>query len=318
MRISLSGQVRLLATLLLGGLVAGCDGCKGGATPAEDAGVAEVASSAAADAGGPREGGVINNTSVPTAAVMEMLNPEKLAAYAGPTGSIEGTIAVTGDHPFVATGDFSRCIDAQKAWGHAFREGAAVGDKGARALADAVVVVTGYHGYFVPEKHEAKEVRIEDCAYTSLTATLTFGQRIEVKNLAKDFWTPVLEPGTNLVLMMATPRGDPAKIYPKKPGHYLLIDRDRKYVVVDVYAFLHPLHASSDLLGHYRIDGVPVGKLKVSTLHPHIGGATAEVEVDVQAGVVAKADLSLKNVNKDAGSPLQAGADAGVFHPVLH
>jgi len=177
--------------------------------------------------------------------------------------------------------------------------------------------VTGYHGFFVQEKVEAKELRIEQCAYTSLNATLTFGQRIEVKNAARDFWTPVLEPGTNMVLMMATPNGDPAKIYPKKPGHYLLLDRDRKYVVVDVYAFLHPLHASSDALGHYRIDGVPVGKLKVSTLHPHISGATAEAEVEVRAGVVAKVDLSLKNVNKDAGGPLEAGADAGVSRPVL-
>ncbi len=315
MRTSLSRPVRLLATLLLGGLAAGCDGCKGDATPAEDAGAA--ASPGAVEAGAPRDGGVVNNTPVPTAAVMEMLNPQKLPAYAGPTGAIEGTVTVTGDRPLVAAGDFSHCLDAQKAWGRAFREGAPVSDKGARALADAVVVVTGYHGYFVPEKAEAKEVRIEECAYTSLTATLTFGQRLEVKNLAKDFWTPVLEPGTNLVLMMATPKGDPAKIYPKKPGHYLLMDRDRKYVVVDVYAFLHPLHASSNLLGHYRIDNVPVGKLKVSTLHPHIGDATAEVEVEVQAGVVAKVDLNLKNVNKDAGGPLEAGADSGVFYPVL-
>ncbi|HSO40944.1 MAG TPA: hypothetical protein VLT33_50805 [Labilithrix sp.] len=303
----------VVATLLSAATGAGCADCsKGGGEPAPDA--ANAAATMDAEA---REAGVINVTPVPTAAVMDMLNPEKLPPYAGPTGSVEGTITVTGDHPFPATGDFSKCLDAEKAWGRAFREGPPVGDKGARALADAVVVVTGYHGFFVPEKAEAKEVRIEGCAYTSLTATMTFGQRIEVKNLSTTFWTPMLEPGANLVMMMATPNGDPAKIYPKKPGHYLLMDRDRKYAVVDVYTFLHPLHASTDLLGHYRIDGLPVGKLTVSTMHPRIG-TTAESELVVQAGVVAKVDLNLKNVNKDAGAPLEAGADSGVFHPVLH
>ena len=320
MRSSFSAVVALS---LCGVALAGCEDCKGGAAPVTDAGPGSADAPPgliAIDAAALRDGGILNVTPVPTAAVMELLNPAKLPAYAGPTGSIDGTITVTGDHPFpVVGGDFSKCLDASKTWGHAFREGAPVGDKGARALADAVIVVTGYTGFYVPEKNEAKEARIEDCAYTSLTTTLTFGQRIDVKNASRTaFWTPVLEPGSNMVLMMATPGGDPAKIYPKKPGHYLLLDRDRKYVVVDVYAFLHPLHASSDTSGHFRIDGVPVGKLKVSTLHPHIADATAEVEVDVREGVVAKVDLNLKNVNKDAGGPLEAGADSGAFRPVLH
>jgi len=147
---------------------------------------------------------------------------------------------------------------------------------------------------------------------------MTFGQRIEVKNLSRDFWTPVLEPGTNMVLMMAPPNGgDPAKIYPKKPGHYVLLDRDRKYAVVDVYTFLHPLHASTDTAGHFRIDGLPVGKLKLSTMHPQIAESTAEQEITVEAGVVQKVDLVLKNVNRDAGAA-DAGpaSDAGYRPPV--
>jgi hypothetical protein len=204
-------------------------------------------------------------------------------------------------------GDFSRCPGAERAWGRAFREGTPT--KGIRPLADAVVVVTGYRGFFMPEKQEAKEVVIEDCAYTTRTATMTFGQRLDVKNLSKDFWTPVLEPGANMVMMMAPPKGDPAKIYPKQPGHYLLMDRDRKYVVVDVYAFLHPLHGSSDLTGHYRIDGLPVGKVKVSSTHPRIE-SNAEAELTVMAGVVHKVDLVLKNVNRDAGARAAPDASA--------
>jgi hypothetical protein len=308
---------RLLPALALlsGGALAGCEDCKGGGSAASDAG-GEAAVEAAAPA--TKDGGVMNVTPVPTAAVEDLVNPERLPPYAGPTGSVEGTIRVTGDPALVVAGDFSKCGDAEKTWGHAFREGPP-GEKGARPLADAIVVVTGYKGFFLPERLEAKEVRIEGCAYTTRTATMTFGQRIEVKNVSKDFWTPVLEPGTNMVLMMATPNGDPAKIYPKKPGHYLLTDRDRKYAIVDVYAFLHPLHTASDLVGHYRIDGLPVGKVKVSTTHPQID-ASAEAELTVQQGLVQTVDLVLKNVNKDAGAPADAGhnaGDAGGFHPIL-
>ena len=300
---------RIVATTLLSvAALAGCADCSKGGGGGGDASPLADAASAASD------GGVMNVTPVPTASVMALLNPDKLPSYAGPTGSVEGTIRVIGDPAPVVAGDFAKCPDAEKTWGHAFREGPPLGEKGARALADAIVVVTGYRG-FLPAKQEAKEVRIEGCAYTTRTATMTFGQRIEVKNLSRDFWTPVLEPGTNMVLMMATPNGDPAKIYPKKPGHYILVDRDRKYAVVDVYAFLHPLHTSTDLVGHYRIDGLPVGKLKVSTTHPRID-ESAETELVVQEGIVQKVDLVLKNVNRDAGPPDAGGDDAG-FHPIL-
>lgn len=297
----------LLAALTSSALLAGCEDCSksgGGGGAAGDAQLVEIdaASPSRVEAGSPArpDGGTLNATPVPTASVAAMVNPDRLPPYSGPTGSIEGTITVTGDPAPATPADFSRCPDAEKTWGHAFREGPA-GPGGARPLADAIVVVTGYKGFYLPETQEAKELRIEGCATTTRTLTLTFGERIEVKNLSKDFWTPMLEPGPNIVLMMATPGGDPAKIYPKKPGHYLLLDRDRKYAVVDVYAFLHPLHTASALTGYYRIDGVPVGKLKVSSTHPHID-ANAEADVTVAAGVVHKVDLVLKNVNKDAGA----------------
>lgn len=297
----------LLAVLTSAALLAGCEDCKGGgggATgAASDAAAVDGGAVSLVEAGASSrpDGGTLNATPVPTASVAAMVNPDKLPEYTGPTGSIEGTVTVTGDPAPATPADFSRCPDAEKTWGHAFREGPP-GPNGARPLGDAIVVVTGYKGFYLPETQEAKEIRIEGCATTTRTLTLTYGERIEVKNLSKDFWTPMLEPGSNMVLMMATPGGDPAKIYPKKPGHYLLSDRDRKYAVVDVYAFLHPLHTASSVTGFYRIDGVPVGKLKVSSTHAHID-SNAEADVTVAAGVVHKVDLVLKNVNKEAGAP---------------
>ena len=267
-----------------------------------DAVDAAAAAPSPEDAGTAAEGGVLNVTPVPTASVARMVNPENLPAYSGPTGSVEGTIYVIGEPPRQTDSDFRGCPDARALYGHSFREGpmAASADKTKRPLMDAIVGVTGYPG-FLPEKNDAEQVVIEGCGYTKRTVTMTFGQRLEVKNESKDFWTPMLEPDPNLVMMMAPPKGDPAKIYPKKPGHYLIVDHDRKYVSVDLYVFLFPLHTSSDQLGHYRIDGVPANtKVKLSARHPQID-AEQEQEVTVENGVVKSFDFVLKNAPRDAG-----------------
>lgn len=293
----------------------GCEDCNGKPVGGAPDGAAAAPS---ASASGPSErlidGGSVNATPVKNEDILAMVNPEKLPAYSGETGSIEGTVTVTGDlsPPPRIPGDFTKCKEAEATWGKAFREGpGTTTDK--RSLADAVVVVTGYSGFYIPEKREAVQATIEGCAYTARTVTLTFGQRLEVKNNTREFWTPTLEPGTNMVLMMAAPKGDPVKVYPKKPGHYLLLDRDRKYAVVDVYAFLHPLHAVTSTSGAFRIDGVPVGKLKVSTMHPQVNGSD-EKEIEVSAGGVTKVALTVRSTLKDAGPLIDE--DAG-YHPKL-
>jgi len=163
----------------------------------------------------------VNASPVPTASVAKMVNPDNLPAYTGPTGSVEGTVTIKGLEAPKTPADFHRCPDAEKTWGTAFREG------DGHALADVVVAVTGYEGFYVPEKQEAKQIVVRGCAFETRTLTMTFGQRIAVKNESKEFWTPILEPGANMVLRMATPGGDPVFVYPKNPGHYILRDRDR-------------------------------------------------------------------------------------------
>ena len=308
-------RVGYLALVLTTASLAACADCNKSDGGSADSGAANVTATNDASSGNANvsnvtvlEGGTLNATPLPTASVAAMVNPAHLPAYEGPTGSVEGTVTVVGDPAPATPQDFSRCPDAEKIWGHTFREGPR-GPKGERPLADAIVVVTGYSGFYIPEKQEARAISIEGCGYTMRTLTMTFGQRLEVKNLTRDFWSPVLEPRPSPVLMMATPGGDAVRIYPKTPGHHRLVDRDRKYAVVDVWAFLHPLHASSALTGYYRIDGLPVGKVKVQSTHPNIDG-NAEADLTVSAGVVHKVDLVIKNTNRDAGAPSvpEAGA----------
>lgn len=273
-----------------------CDGCSRGSNAEE-----------AAPKTNP-DAAITNASPIPTASVAAAVNPRQLPAYEGPTGSVEGTVTVSGPPAPETPAKYRNCPDAEATYGHAYREGEPKEPGGPRWIADAIVAVTGYSNFFIPEKDESEALTIEGCAFSKRTVTMTFGQRLEVKNLSKDFWTPQLQPAGNGVMMMATPGGDAVKLYPKRPGRFLLFDHDRKYATADVFVFLHPLHATTNAVGHYRIDGVPVGKVKVNTTHPQIDGSEATVEVEIKPNIVHRVDLNLEyKPPPDAGAPLDAG-----------
>src|SRR2546427_10681759 len=94
---------------------------------------------------------------------------------------------------------------------------------------------------------------------------MTIGQRLEITNKASQLWAPALEQAGLPALMVASPNSDAVRLYPPRPGHFILIDKlTHVYARSDVWVLMQPLHAVSGLDGHYRIDGVPVGKLQVN------------------------------------------------------
>ncbi|HEY3815607.1 MAG TPA: carboxypeptidase-like regulatory domain-containing protein [Polyangiaceae bacterium] len=265
--------------------------CHKGSTESAPAG--ETASSASADAS--PSAASKGAFPVPSASVNLVLDPQGLPPYDGPTGSVEGTVTVQGPpSPSVAV-NTSQCPAALETYGKLFREGTADTPNGPRALADAVVVIIGYSGFYLPDKNDAVKVTITpSCAYPTRTIAITYGQRLEVANQSRLLFAPAIDDSMNTAVMVAPPRenGEPVKLYPDKAGHFLLTDHMEPYVREDLYVFRHPLHAVTDLAGHYRIDGVPVGKLKVGVHHPTID-ADAESPVEVTAGAVQKVDLAL-------------------------
>jgi len=302
----LAAAAATLAAALAGS--AGCSGCRndaasagagqGGAPDGE-----APASSAPMSASGPG----VNATPLPAASVAAAVNPNGLPAYTGPTGSLEGTITVLGDPAPATPADFSKCPEGERTYGKAFREGAALAD-GRRPLADALVVVTGYEGFVVPEQREAKEVTIEGCAYTARTIDVTFGQRIDLRNKDKRLYAPELASSPMPALMVAPPNGDAIKLYPRRPGYTSLIERmGPSFVQADVYTLLQPLHTVSGLDGHYRLDGVPVGTMTVNVRLRAINRDVSR-SVRITAGVVARADVTLEHRAADAGAPADAGA----------
>jgi hypothetical protein len=273
-------------------------------------------SAAQADSGAPKTGAVpsapMNVTPLPAASVAAYVNPAHLPPYDGPTGSVEGTIRIDGpSSPDVKGLDFTTCPDGARMYSKAFREGAPAAD-GSRVLPDAIVAVDGYGGYYLPERNEAQTLTIADCAFASRTVAMTFGQRLEIANKTKELWAPMLTQAPMPVLMMATSNGDPVKLYPPHPGYFTLVDKGKHpWAEANVYALLQPLHAVSDVAGHYRIDGVPIGKLKV---HARLAAIQRETtgDVEILANVVQKVDLVLHNTPATVG-PADAGAKPHVI-----
>jgi hypothetical protein len=273
-----------IATLVGG---AGCSRRPG----ASSAAPAPSSSVAAAEAGADEV-----RSPIPKELVDAVVNPEHLPAYSGPTGSVEGRILVVGPSAPDVKIDVAQCPAALDTYGKLFREGTPATPGGPRPLGDAVVIAVGYAGAYVPELRPAKQITIApNCVYPARTITMTFGQRLEVTNQSKVPFAPRIEGDESPAVMMAAPlgMGDPIKLYPRRPGHAAMGDIMQPFVRQDLYVLRYPLHTVSDLDGHYRIDGVPVGKMSVRALHPTVA-SEAQAPVDILANVVSSVDITLE------------------------
>jgi hypothetical protein len=235
--------------------------------------------------------------------------------YDGPTGSVEGTVWIDGDPaPDSDDQDFASCPGAEALYKKKFREGATAGPNHARPVADALVGATGYPA-FVPERAEMKRLVFDNCTYGTRTVALTFGQRLEVSNKSKRAIAPGLDQLFSPALMVAPPeeKGDPVKIYPQRPGYFTLSDRlggGGKQRPLDVYVLLFPTYDVTNIAGHFRIDGIPVGKVDVFARLRTIGQETSQ-KVEIRAGVVQNVDLTLHF--KASKAPADAGAHQKVI-----
>jgi hypothetical protein len=311
------------------GALASCVGCEhgssGGAATTVDSQQAPPPASNATVAPKTSDAGPMNALPIGAASVAYVVNPGNLPSYDGPTGSVEGTVFVKGPpSPDVPNLDVRACPAALDTYGKVFREGPARPD-GTRPLGDAVVAVTGYEGFFIPEKQEAQRLAISaSCGYPTRTIATTFGQRLEFVNDSKFPFAPYLEDAFQPAVMIAPPErnGEPVKLYPPQAGYFTLKDRLQPFVRGDVYVMRQPLHAVTNVAGYYRIDGVPVGKLKVGARLPALNPPAneAQVDVDVRPNVVQKIDIVLTYTPpapKDAGTP-KAPTDGGRPPVILH
>lgn len=221
--------------------------------------------------------------------MLEVVNPKRVPAYEGPTGRVVGRVTVTGDEPpemrEVLAQVPGNCAGAREVFQHAYRQGAE------RRAADVLVAVTGYKGY-VPSATPAVTVEARDCAWSTRTVAVMYGQRIDVVSKDRNTYVPELFGQPWPVQLFASPGGAPVSLTPQNPGHYVLLDSMRLFNAADVYVLAYPTFDVTGLDGTFEIDRVPVGSVRVNALLP-IAGATAEKEVTVEAGKSVTVDLEI-------------------------
>jgi len=253
-------------------MLTGCEPKGGEAAP-----VASASASASASAAPVASG--LTGTPVPPDEVARVVNPKNEKPYSGPVGVLEGRITLDGDEPIDTAFKFkSGCGEAAASYSKLFRVGQD------RTLADVLVAVTGYEG-FVPAKESAQKLTIQGCAFNRNTVALSFGQRLEVANLDQvEAYMPFMDGAPFRAVMVAIPQGDPIRLYPNKPGRYLVRDQlPHEYLVANIFVVAYSTHSVTGLDGRYRIEGIPVGKVRVNALLPAVR-KTAQKELEIKEG----------------------------------
>jgi len=219
--------------------------------------------------------------------VLAVVNPKHRPAYDGPTGKVRGHVTMTGDPPSAMPVHEipAECAGAREMFGVAYRQGMN------RRVADVLVAVTGYDGY-VPPLSDAVVVEGRDCAWSTRTVALTYGQRIDVVSKDRNTYVPELLGQPWPVQLLATPGRAPLPVSPLKVGQYMLIDAMRLYSKADVYVLAYPTAAVTGLDGSFEIDRIPPGKVTVNALLP-ITGAVTEQSITVEAGKTTEVELTL-------------------------
>jgi hypothetical protein len=215
---------------------------------------------------------------VPAASVAAAINPKNEAPYSGPSGTLRGTIRITGDPPPETGLSFPpQCAEAAATYGKRFR----VGQDG--TVADVLVAVN-YPG-FIPAREEAKKLTIRGCALSKRTLSVTFGQRIEVSNLDKlESYMPYIDGARSPAVLVAVPGGDPVKLYPLSEGRYLIRDLlPKPFMHTEVFVLKYATHDVTGLDGRYEIKDVPATQVRISALLPAIGKTIAQM-VDIAPG----------------------------------
>jgi hypothetical protein len=181
-----------------------------------------------------------------------------------------------------------------------FREGAN------RTLADVLVTITEYDG-FVPAKTEAVRVEGRGCAFGSRVIAMTYGQRLDVYNLDERAYMPRLVGAPTQVLRVAMPGGPPVPLFAPKPGQYGLTDQTREFIFADVFVLRYPTFDVTGLGGHFKIEGVPVGKVTVSAFSPAMGKVVHQ-SVQVTADKEQRLSFELTFSESEHNGPTASGS----------
>ena len=94
------------------------------------------------------------------------------------------------------------------------------------------------------------------------------------------------------VQLLALPGGAGSTLYPPDPGHYVLTDDMKVFMMADVFVLKYSTHDVTGIDGRYEIAGIPAGKARISALLPATG-AVVEKDIEIEAGKTLELPLEL-------------------------
>lgn len=209
-------------------------------------------------------------------------------AYSGPVGRVEGRVVLKGDPPpdvpFKGT-PRANCPKARELSAKLFRVDANGG------LLDAIVGVTEYAGApALPT--EPVVIQVKDCVFVQRTYVAAKTQDFEVFNRDPESYLPHLEGARAPSLNVAVP-GTRTPLHTRGPGRYTLIDDlKHEWMRADVFVFAYRTHAVTRAEGRFVIEGIPVGKSKLSVVHPSIG-RTVDKAIEIKEGETLTVDVEM-------------------------
>ena len=262
-------------------------GCERSKAPAEALGFA--ASSATSAASAEPVARIAGGVPLPAAVVEKVVNPKRQPAYSGPTGTVAGSVVISGDlspekEEWIASIP-KDCLAAREMYKDLFREGLM------RSVADVFVAVTGYQGY-VPAATDQKLVEASGCAFSTKTVGLTYGQGLDIVSKDVRAYVPELLGAKTTAQLVVTPGGKPIRLYPQRPGRYVLMDSMRTFATAEVLVVAYPTFDVTGLDGKFEIKNVPVGQAKLNALLP-AAMLTTERDITVESGKTTSVELEL-------------------------
>lgn len=289
---------RVVVTCWLAVTALGCPPSEQGERRTSAAGPPATATSTAAAA----TATATAHAGIPLEEIQRTNNPKGDKPYVGPTATLKGTVRVKGDPaPTMSVSIPRGCGAAAATYGKLFRVGQD------DTLADVLVAVAGYPAY-VPARQPFQSISIAECAYSSRTIALTFGQYLKIENQDnRKSYLPVLVGARLPAKLVATPKGS-VKLFAPKPGRYLLTDEiGNTHMKADVFVLKYATFDVTGLDGRYEIKDIPVGKVQVNALLPAARWKTTKQEIELKQGdnsldLTVEFDAS-KDAPGDGGAP---------------
>jgi len=227
---------------------------------------------------------------IPPAQIERIVNPKRQPAHTGPVGNVAGSVSFTGDEspidPKYSAEIPADCLAARETYKNVFREGLM------RSAADVLVAVTGYEGY-LPVATDVATVAASGCAFDTRTVGLTFGQALDIVSKDRRAYVPELMGSRATAQLVATPGGEPVRLYPQRPGRYVLVDSMRTFATAEVMVVAYRTFDVTGLDGKFEIKGIPVGKVKLNALLPAAMLTTGQ-DITIEAGKTTTVELELK------------------------